>query len=187
MNVTLTWTPGVGSTSQTVQYKLATASTYTTFSTVTGTATTETVTGLSDNLIYDFRISTACNGGTSTTSPVVKKINIICPTVTVVATSTSLAYSFPEIGGSVGTYAVKLFNSAGTSELASSTPTGTTTLSGTFSDLTASTTYKIRVVPTAGTITKTDCAFTTGVTLAPPVCNAPTGVTADLAAEPNAS
>lgn len=183
MNVTLTWTPGVGSTSQTVQYKLATASTYTTFSTVTGTATTETVTGLSDNLIYDFRISTACNGGTSTTSPVVKKINIICPTVTVVAASTSLSYSFPEIGGSVGSYAVKLFNSAGTSELASATPTGTTTLSGTFNDLTASTTYKIRVVPTAGTITKTDCAFTTGVTLAPPVCNAPTGVTADLAAE----
>jgi len=183
MNVTLTWTPGVGSTSQTVQYKLASASTYTTFSTLTGVATTETVTGLSDNLIYDFRINTGCNGGTSTSSPVVQRINIICPTVTVTATSTTLAYSFPEIGGSVGSYSVKLFNSAGTSELASSTPTGTTTLSGTFTALTASTGYKIRVVPTAGTITKTDCAFTTGTTSAPPVCNAPTGVTADLVAE----
>lgn len=183
MNVTLNWTPGVGSTSQTVQYKLATASAYTTFSTVGGTVATETVTGLSDNLIYDFRISTACNGGTNTTSPVVQKINIICPTVTITAASTSLSYSFPEIGGSVGSYAVKLFNSAGTSELASQTPTGTTTLTGTFDALTASTTYKIRVVPTAGTITKTDCAFVTGTTSAPPVCNAPTGVTADLAVE----
>lgn len=183
MNVTLTWTPGVGSTSQTVQYKLATVSTYTTFSTVTGTATTETVTGLSDNLIYDFRCTTACNGGTATSSPVIQKINIICPTVTVTAASDSLSYSFPEIGGSIGSYAVKLFNSAGTSELSSQTPTGTTTLTGTFDTLTASTTYKIRVVPTAGTFTKTDCAFTTGVTLAPPVCNAPTGVTADLAVE----
>ncbi len=183
MNVTLTWTPGVGSTSQTVQYKLASTSTYTTFSTLTGIATTETVTGLSDNLIYDFRISTACNGGTSTFSPVVQKINIICPTVTITPSSDSLSYSFPEIGGSVGSYSVKLFNSAGTSELASQTPTGTTTLTGTFSSLTASTTYKIRVVPTAGTITKTDCAFATGTTSAPPVCNAPTGVTAVLAAE----
>ena len=184
MNVTLTWTPGVGSTSQTVQYKLASASTYTTFSTKTGTDTTETVTALSDNLIYDLRISTACNGGTSTTSPVVQKINIICPTVTITATSTTLAYSFPEIGGSVGSYSVKLFNSAGTSELASSTPTGTETLAGTFTALTASTAYKIRVVPTAGTITKTDCAFTTGTTSALPVCNAPTAVTADITVTP---
>lgn len=184
MNVTLAWTPGVGSTSQNVQYKLASASTWTTFSTVLGDVTTATVTGLSDNLIYDFKIVTACNGGTSTSSPVVKKINIICPTVTVTAASTSLSYSFPEIGGSVDSYAVKLFNSAGSSELASQTPTGTTTRTGTFSSLTASTTYKIRVVPTAGTITKADCAFTTGVTLAPPTCNAPTGVTADLAPEP---
>jgi hypothetical protein len=166
-----------------VQYKLASASTYTTFSTLTGIATTETVTGLSNNVIYDFRITTGCNGGTSTSSPVVQRINIICPTVTVTATSTTLAYSFPEIGGSVGTYSVKLFNSAGTSELSSQTPTGTTTLTGTFDTLTASTGYKIRVVPTAGTITKTDCAFTTGTTSAPPVCNAPTGVTADLVAE----
>lgn len=184
MNVTLTWTPGVGSTSQTVQYKLASASTYTTFSTKTGTDTTETVTALSDNVIYDFRISTGCNGGTSTLSPVVQKINMICPTVTIVATSTTLAYSFPEIGGSVGTYSVKIFNSAGTSELASSTPTGTETLAGTFTALTASTAYKIRVVPTAGTITKTDCAFTTGTTSALPVCNAPTAVTADITVTP---
>lgn len=184
MNVTLNWTPGAGSTSQTVQYKLASASTWTTFSTVSGTATTETVTGLADNLIYDFKILTACNGGTSTQSPVVQKINIICPTVTVTAASTSLSYSFPEIGGSVTSYVVKLFNSTGTSELASQTPTGTTTLTGTFSSLTASTTYKIRVIPTAGSISKTDCAFATGVTLAPPTCNPPTGVTADLTPEP---
>lgn len=183
MNVTLNWTPGVGSTSQSVQYKLASASTWTTFSSLTGTAVTETITGLSDNLIYDLRITTGCNGGTTTSSPVIQKINIICPTVTVTAASTSLSYSFPEIGGSVSSYAVKLFNSTGTSELASQTPTGTTTLTGTFDSLTASTTYKIRVVPTAGTITKTDCAFTTGVTSAPPTCNAPTGVTADLAPE----
>jgi len=184
MNVTLAWTPGVGSTSQSVQYKLASASTWTTFSTVSGTTATVNVTGLSDNLIYDFRITTACNGGTSTVSPTVQKINIICPTVTITPASTSLSYSFPEIGGSVTTYAVKLFDSTGNSELASQTPTGTTTLTGTFSSLTASTTYKLRVIPTAWTFSKTDCAFSTGVTSAPPVCNAPTNVTAELTAQP---
>jgi hypothetical protein len=83
----------------------------------------------------------------------------------------------------VTTYAVKLFDSTGSSELASQTPTGTTTLTGTFSSLTASTTYKLRVVPTAGTITKTDCAFVTGVTSAPPTCNPPTSVTVELTPE----
>ena len=160
MNVTLNWTVGAGATSQNVQYKLASASTWITFSTVTGTAVTETVTGLSDNLTYDFKIISNCNGGTAGSSAIIKQINIICPTVTTTLTSTSISYSFPEIGGSVGSYSVKLFNSAGTSELSSQTPTGTTTLTGTFTALTASTSYKIRVVPTAGTITKTDCAFT---------------------------
>jgi len=184
MNVTLNWTVGAGASSQNVQYKLASASTWITFSTVSGTAVTETVTGLSDNLTYDFKIVSNCNGGTAGSSAIIKQINIICPTVTTTLTSTSIAYSFPEIGGSVGSYSVKLFNSAGTSELSSQTPTGTTTLSGTFTALTASTSYKIRVVPTAGTITKTDCAFTTATTSAPAVCNVPTAVTADITVTP---
>jgi hypothetical protein len=184
MNVTLNWTVGAGATSQNVQYKLASASTWTTFSTVTGTAVTETVTGLSDNLLYDFKIVTNCNGGTAGGSAVIQKINMICPTVTTTLESTSISYSFPEIGGSVSSYAVKLFNSAGTSELSSQTPTGTTTLTGSFTALTASTSYKIRVVPTAGTITKTDCAFTTATTSAPAVCNIPTAVTADVTVTP---
>jgi len=184
MNVTLNWTVGAGATSQNVQYKLASASTWITFSTVTGTAVTETVTGLSDNLTYDFKIISNCNGGTAGSSAIIKQINIICPTVTTTLTSTSISYSFPEIGGSVGSYSVKLFNSAGTSELSSQTPTGTTTLTGTFTALTASTSYKIRVVPTAGTITKTDCAFTTATTSAPAVCSVPTAVTADITVTP---
>ena len=184
MNVTLNWTVGAGATSQNVQYKLASASTWITFSTVTGTAVTETVTGLSDNLTYDFKIISKCNGGTAGSSAIIKQINIICPTVTTTLTSTSISYSFPEIGGSVGSYSVKLFNSAGTSELSSQTPTGTTTLTGTFTALTASTSYKIRVVPTAGTITKTDCAFTTATTSAPAVCSVPTAVTADITVTP---
>lgn len=180
MNVTLNWTVGSGATSQNVQYKLASASTWTTFSTISGTATTETVTGLSDNLIYDLRITTQCASGTPSNSTVIQKINIICPTVTTTITSTEIGYSFTEIGGSVSSYSVKLYASDGTTEVGTSTPTGTTTRTGAFSALTSSTTYKLKVIPTAGSITKTDCPLVTATTTTPPVCNVPTGVTATL-------
>ena len=180
MNVTLNWSIGSGATSQSAQYKLSTSSTWTTFSTLAGSATTETITGLSDNLLYDLRIVSSCSGGTPVNSAVVQKINIICPTVFTTPTSSSIAYSFSEIGGSVSSYVVKLFNSSGSTELASQTPSGTTTLTGTFSALSSSTSYNIRVVPTAGAITKTDCAFAAVSTSIPPSCNAPSGVTATV-------
>jgi hypothetical protein len=182
MNVILNWTVGSGATSQDVFYKLASASTWTKFSTLTGSATTETVTGLNDNVIYDLKITTACSGGSPSSSATVQKINIICPTVTTTVASTEIGYSFPNIGGSVDSYSVKLYASNGTTEIATSTPTGTTTRSGAFSTLTSSTTYKLRVIPTAGTITKSDCPLISVTTTTPPTCSVPTGVTATLVA-----
>jgi hypothetical protein len=183
MNATLSWSIGAGATSQNVQYKLSSSPTWITFSTVGGSATTETVTGLQDNLLYNFRIVTQCGGGTPAPSTVITKINIVCPTVTVTSTSTTVSYSFSEIGGDVDGYVVKLFNTAGTVEVGSSTPTGTATRTGTFTGLTASSVYKVRVIPSAGTITKTDCAFTNATTAAPPVCSIPTNVVATLEPE----
>jgi hypothetical protein len=183
MNVTLSWSIGAGATSQNVQYKLSTSPTWITFSTVGGSATTETVTGLQDNLLYNFRIVTQCGGGEPAPSVTITRINIICPTVTLTSTSTTVSYSFPQIGGDVNAYVVKLFNTAGTVEVASSTPTGTTTRTGTFTGLTASSVYKVRVIPTAGTITKSDCSFINVTTAAPPVCSIPTNVVATLEAE----
>jgi hypothetical protein len=183
MNATLSWSIGAGATSQNVQYKLSSSPTWITFSTVGGSATTETVTGLQDNLLYNFRIVTQCGGGTPAPSTAITKINIVCPTVTVTSTSTTVSYSFSEIGGDVDGYVVKLFNTAGTVEVGSSTPTGTATRTGTFTGLTASSVYKVRVIPSAGTITKTDCAFTNATTAAPPVCSIPTNVVATLEPE----
>jgi trimeric autotransporter adhesin len=180
MNITLTWTAGGGATSQDVQYKLASASSWTTHSNVAGNITTASITGLQDNLIYDFRVITNCAGGTPTPSTSTQQIKIICPTVTATPSDTTIAYSFPEIGGSVTAYTVKLFDSAGTTELSSQTPTGTTTRSGTFTGLTQSTAYKIRVIITAGSFTKSDCAFTSASTTATPACNAPTNVSASI-------
>lgn len=182
MNVTLNWTVGVGATSQNVQYKLSTDSTWITFSTVTGTATTETVTGLSDNLIYDFRIISNCASGSPAPSSTIQKISFTCPAVTTTVTSTSISYSFAELGGSMTSYQVKLFNSAGDTEVASGTPTGTTTRTGTFTTLSSGTSYKLRVIPVAGSFSKTDCAFVSVATAEPAVCAIPTSVTASLTA-----
>lgn len=193
MNVVLNWTPGAGATSQVVRYKLASVadtpdSNWTVHETVSGSANTSTITGLTDNLIYDFQIVTNCSGGTASGSTKSQQINIICPTVTVTATDTTISYSFPAVGGSVTGYTVKLFDSAGTSELSSQTPAGTTTLTGTFSNpvggpviITAGTAYKIRVIVTAGAFSKTDCAFVSVTTSTTPSCNPPTNLTATLA------
>lgn len=183
MNATLSWSIGPGAVTQTVQYKLSTSNTWITFTTVGGSITTTTVTGLDSNKLYNFRIISNCSGGTPAPSATITKINILCPTVTTTPTDTTIAYSFPEIGGDISSYLVKLFNSTGTTEVATSTPTGTTTRTGTFTGLTASTTYKLKVVPTAGDITKTDCEFYNVTTTAPPVCSIPTNVVATLAPE----
>jgi hypothetical protein len=178
MNITLTWTPGAGASSQIVQYKLSTSGTWVTHETVGGGVSTSSITGLDDNKIYDFRVITNCPGGASSPSLTAQQINIICPSVSTTPSDTSIASSFSELGGSVTSYTVKLFDAAGVTELSSQTPSGTTTRSGTFSGLTASTAYKIRVIITAGTFTKSDCAFTDVTTLA--TCNPPTGVTASI-------
>ena len=62
MNINLTWTTGGGAASQDVQYKLATASTWTTHSNIAGNITTAAISGLQDNLIYDFRVNLTGKG-----------------------------------------------------------------------------------------------------------------------------
>jgi len=181
MNITLTWTTGSGASSQDVQYKLASAGSWTTHVNVAGNITTTNINGLQDNLIYDFRVITNCAGGTPTASTAAQQIKIICPTITTTPSDTTIGYSFPEIGGSVTAYTAKLFDSAGTTEIASQTPSGTTTRSGTFTGLSASTAYKVRVLITAGAFSKNDCAFTSVSTTATPACNAPTNVSASIA------
>jgi hypothetical protein len=184
MNITLTWTAGGGATSQDVQYKLSTATTWTTHENVAGNITTSNIAGLLDNRIYDFRVITNCAGGTPNGSAPTQQIKITCPSVSTSPSDLSIGYSFPELGGSITAYTVKLFNSAGDTELASQTPSGTTTRSGTFTGLTQSTAYKIRVIVTAGSFSKTDCAMVSVSTTATPACNAPTSVTASIDPDP---
>jgi hypothetical protein len=179
MNITLNWTAGGGAASQDVQYKLASSNTWITHVNVAGNVTTTTITGLQDNLIYDFRIVTNCSGGTPAPGTSTQQINIICPTVTTTVTDTTVAYSFTNVGGSTSGYTVHLLDSAGTTILQTQTPTIASTVTGTFSTLTQSTAYKVRLTIIAGTFNK-QCTAVNATTTATPVCNAPTNLVATL-------
>jgi hypothetical protein len=183
MIATLNWTPGGGSNSinQSVQYRLKGDSVWITFSTVSPTINTETVTGLSDDEIYEFQIVDNCTVGGPVPSSTIEKIKITCPAVTYSSTYNTIGFSFPELGGDIVDYLLELWNSDVSAVIASQTKPTAATVSGSFTGLTASTTYNIRVIPrTAGATYSKDCGVTPVTTAAAPVCNPPTGVTATI-------
>jgi hypothetical protein len=182
MNITLNWTSGGGAASQDVQYKLASSNTWITHATVAGNVSTSTINGLQDNLIYDFRIVTNCAGGSPAPGTSTQQINLICPVVTTTVTDSTVAYSFTNVGGSTTGYTVHLLDSTGNTVLQTQAPTISATVSGTFSTLTQSTAYKVRLTIVAGVFNK-QCTPVNATTQATPVCNIPTGLSATLQEE----
>lgn len=183
---TLNWTAGGGgnSTGQRVDYKQNSSATWLQFGgLLSPSANTVTVTGLLDNVIYDFRIVNLCSDGGPTNSPVDTKVLITCPSVTYTDLPTSIAYQFSHLGGDVTKYVVELLNAAGTAVLDTKThlaPSGT--IASTFTGLTPSTNYGVRITVYAGTsfqFAKT-CPVSNRTTAAPNPCNAPTNVVATM-------
>lgn len=180
----LTWTPASGNTStgQQVQYRVKGDPTYTIFSTLGIAASTETVTGLLPNKIYEFRILNVCNVGGPTPSSIRENILLTCPIVTVAKDYSSITASFPDLGGDITSYEVFLQTSGGGSF------DGTTiyapfasTVTATFNaNISPSTTYLVKVVPYAGQYSKSNCATTSVTTDATPACLAPTNVVATM-------
>lgn len=146
-NFTLNWSPGANSTGQYVDYKLASATAWTQYGNqLAGTVTTVTIPDLLNNTVYNFRVRNLCGASTSngnSSSAVV----ITCPTpITITKTSNSMTFSFSHLGGNITKYEVRLFNASnveiGTVKTFNS-PSGT--IQDTFTGLTASTTYQVRV------------------------------------------
>lgn len=106
----------------------------------------------------------------------------LCPAMTYNATDTTIAYSATVLVGGTATYTVQLYDSSGTVLIASQatviTAPPATPLAGTFSGLTESTIYKVRVVITSGS-NLTTCPFATVATLAP-ACPPPTDVESEI-------
>lgn len=112
---------------------------------------------------------------------IVNEIN--CPAMSYTPTTGSITYNGTSLAGTA-TYTVELWNNAGTALLSSQvqTLTGVQALTGTFLGLVAGTTYKLRVkVDVSGVITA--CPFT-AVTLLPPVCPPPSGVSGNITIDP---
>lgn len=178
----LNWTPagGITSTGQQVQYKLSTASTWTTAATVSAGTNTYTATGLWDNTIYDFQIVNLCSLGGPTSGTNFQTINIVCPTVTITPTYNSVSFSFAHPGASITEYRVDLLDNAGTTVIAfkNITPSGGT-VSDSFLGLTAATNYKLKLTVKAGTYSKA-CPVQSFSSEPFPTCDAPTALTVTI-------
>ncbi len=172
---TLSWSAVSGATSYAVDYKLNSASTWTSFSTAQ-TATSATLTGLSSGSLYDWRVTTTCASGTGTAATAQFSTLAVCVAPSGLAsssvTSSSATVSWAAVTAATS-YAVDYkLNSSSTWTSFSTAQTGT---SANLTGLTASSLYDWRVKATcpSGTTTATAAQFTT---TAPAVCNAPSGL-----------
>jgi hypothetical protein len=178
----LTWSPvgGVFSVSQDVEFKAMGDVGWTLHSNVSASTSAATITGLLDNVIYQFRITNHCPSALTGLSTVVEGTHLTCPTLSVDPSSDSVDYSFVDLGGDISMYFVELLNASDVvlDSYVFSSPSGT--ISGTFSGLSPSTSYQMRVTVSAAGSAGTFfivCAPVTIATIAA-VCNAPTGVSA---------
>lgn len=183
-SVTLNWTPAGGSsTGQRVEYRVkSVGGSWTVASTVSSSTNTATITGLADNTVYEFRIINACTGG-DVASMNAEGIKQTCPTPSHSVTANSVTVTFPHVGGEITKYNIKISQTVGGALISSVDKTGPftagSTVSHTFSGLTAGTGYYIQITPFVGTYSLLNCAEFDILTVAP-TCSAPTGVTVTL-------
>ncbi len=158
---TISWTAVSGATSYNVQYKLSTATTWTT---LTASTTSSILTGLTAGSTYNFQIQAVCASGTST----YVASTFTTTTATTCGNPTGLtATSITTTGATLGWTAVSGATSYNVQYKLSTATTWTTTTSTTTSKaltgLTASSTYnyQIQAVCASGTSSYVASTFTT--------------------------
>lgn len=178
----LAWTPGGGGGTQVVEYKLASAPTWTQYAVYGSTTSSALISGLSSNVIYNFRITNNCSGGAAAAGTS-SSIGLACIALSNVTTDTTVASTFTPSGGDVDTIVVQLYDSTGTTLLQTQTFLApfASSLTATFQGLTASTTYQLVAVPSIGTTyTNTTCSKVTATTTSVPGCALPTNLTVTI-------
>lgn len=143
VNAILNWLPGGGpnASSQIIKYKLHAASTWTT-ATNTGSASTNTytITGLSQNVRYDFLIENVCTNEALTDSVIVPGIYLGCPTPQFTVSGQNITVSFNGISTDITSYDIDLINSSGvTVSTFHIVPPFTTPVTHTFNSVTTGT------------------------------------------------
>lgn len=171
-NANLTWSLDSNSNNgpQTVQYKFANVSNWTTATTVSSTTNSAGITGLNQNKLYNFQVINNCPTGGPSASTTLSAIEFTCPSINLTSTSTSITYSFVNLGGDIDTYTLTLLDS-GNNVVQTKTESGpfSSTVTNTFSGLTANTGYQIQSTVKSGTLSKA-CGFQTITTPNVPSC-----------------
>jgi len=164
---TVTWSSGGGVYKQELFLKPKYSGSWSMVASLNGTVNTYTLQGLQENIIYLFKVKSYCNTGTPSELSPIEFIKFSCPTLTATgACGGVINFSFPQSGGDVDLYDVVLYNSLGV-QLSTQSVSPAATITGSFTGLSASTTYKLRVVPKADTHLKSDCTQVSTTTLPP--------------------
>lgn len=179
-NFNITWNPAQNesSVSQNVEYKKSTDSSWILYSNVGPETNIASITGLLDNVIYNFRISNVCSYGGPTASSTYSNIKITCPTITFTETVDSITYSFNHGGGSLTGFIIELLENDTETILDTQTPTVGATMTGTFNGLDSNTTYKFRLKISAGTFSHT-CSIVSHTT-EQGICEGPENISAEI-------
>lgn len=177
----IAWTPGGGGGTQVLQYKLASASTWTQYGVYQATTSSALIPGLTPNVLYNFKITNNCSGGAASATQA-SGAEVDCITLSNISTDTSIASSFSSPGGDIDTIVVNLYDSTGTTKLQSQTFLApfASQVTATFTGLTASTSYSVVAVPSLGSISNTTCSKTVVSTTAIPGCPLPTNLTVTI-------
>ncbi len=178
---TVSWTAVANALSYEVEYKLNSATTWTSFSTAQA-ATTANLTGLTQGSAYNWRVRATCTAGSgnyvsanfTTTAPFVCN----APTgLSSTVTSSGATVSWGAVTGAAN-YAVDYKLSTATTW--TSAATASTTTSVTISGLTASSVYDWRVSTNCGANGASGFSAAQFTTSAPFVCNAPSGLSSTV-------
>jgi hypothetical protein len=176
----LSWTPvgGAFSLSQNIDYKALNDVGWYLYSNVSADTNSATISGLSYNVIYQFRVGNMCPETLTNLSLVVEGTSLTCPYVSVTPGFTTAAFSFAHLGGNISAYVVELLSVSDVVLDSKTFNSPGSTVADTFTGLTLSTTYKIRVTVNAqGSLS----LYTQGcpaVTFVTSVCSPPTEVSA---------
>ena len=170
----ITWLPypGPNTSSQVLEYKKNTATTWTTFNTYGPLINSASITGLLNNVYYDFRITTNCNiGGPSVGAAQLNKIKFVCPNIVVESnTITSVDFDVYYAADDLTQIQVKLYTSAAPTIIVAQQNKLLTVghasgiFSGIFTGLTPATSYIVVVTIMGKLDDSNDCTFsvTTG-------------------------
>jgi hypothetical protein len=119
-----------------------------------------------NNVLYVYKAISNCGGSPPTTPYTTYTFaNIDCPSLTLTPDDDSVGYSFAPSGGGITKYEVKIYDATGTTLIHTDThlPAFSNPTTGTFTYLSAGTTYKVRITVFIGTYS-VDCAFSTTTT-----------------------